>query len=177
MLSRPLLLCGFLLFTVSNAVGKDGLRAGAAAVDVTPKIFPLNMPGGHSANMADSAHDPLNSRALVLDDGRVKLAMVVVDNLGAGPEVLDEVKAIASEKTGIPADRMLISSTHTHTGASLNREAKRRRPIGIFSSMAWRSRSFKLTLHCNRRQSARQSIRCPRRSLIAASSSSRARCP
>ena len=45
------------------------LRAGAAAVDITPKEFPLNMPGGFSANMAESAHDPLHARALVLDDG------------------------------------------------------------------------------------------------------------
>lgn len=103
-----------------SAQNKPTLRAGAAAVDVTPKVWPLNMPGGFSANMAESAHDPLNARALVLDDGKTKLAMVVVDNLGAGPDVLDEVKAIAAEKTGIPADKMLISSTHTHTGAPLN---------------------------------------------------------
>jgi hypothetical protein len=46
--------------------------------------------------------------------------MVVVDNLGAGPDVLDEAKAMASAKTGIPTNRMLICSTHTHTGSSLN---------------------------------------------------------
>jgi hypothetical protein len=89
-------------------------------VDITPKLFPLNMPGGFSANLAESAHDPLNARAMVLDDGKTTLAMVVVDNLGAGPDVLDEAKAIASAKTGIAANKMLISSTHTHTGASLN---------------------------------------------------------
>src|SRR5437879_3931246 len=96
-----------------------GLRAGAAAVDITPKLFPLNMPGGFSANMATSAHDPLHARALVLDDGSTTLAMAVVDNLGAAPEVLDEAKDIASKRTGIPTDKMLISSTHTHTGAPL----------------------------------------------------------
>jgi len=70
--------------------------------------------------MANSAHDPLHSRAIVLNDGTTTLAMVVVDNLGAGPDVLDEVKAIATAKTGIPTDKMLICSTHTHSGASLN---------------------------------------------------------
>lgn len=106
--------------TAGIAAEKPTLRAGAAAVDITPKVFPLNMPGGFSANMAESAHDPLHARALVLDDGHTKLAMVVVDNLGAGPDVLDEAKAIAAEKTGIAPDKMLISSTHTHTGAPLN---------------------------------------------------------
>jgi neutral ceramidase len=98
----------------------DPLRAGAAAVDITPKVFPLNMPGGFSANMAESAHDPFHARALVLDDGTTTLAMVVVDNLGAGPDVLDEAKAIAAAKTGMSADKMLISSTHTHSGPPLN---------------------------------------------------------
>lgn len=99
---------------------KPALRAGAAAVDITPTQFPMNMPGGFSANMAEKAHDPFHARALVLDDGKTTLAMVVVDNLGAGPDVLNEAKAIAAEKTGMPVDKMLISSTHTHSGPSLN---------------------------------------------------------
>jgi neutral ceramidase len=102
------------------AAEKPSLRAGAAATDITPKVFPLNMPGGHSANMADSAHDPLHARAMVLDDGSTTLAMVVVDNLGAGPDVLDEAKAIAAKQTGIPMEKMLISSTHSHTAGALN---------------------------------------------------------
>lgn len=99
---------------------ESSLRAGAAAVDITPKEFPLNMPGGFRANMAESAHDPLHARALVFDDGATTLAMVVVDSLGASPEVLEEAKDIASKNTGIPKNRMLICSTHTHTGPPSN---------------------------------------------------------
>ena len=103
-----------------HAAEKPALRAGAAATDITPKVFPLNMPGGFSANMAESAHDPLHARTIVLDDGMVKLSMTVVDNLGAGPDVLDEAKAIASKATGIPVEKMLVSSTHSHSAAPLN---------------------------------------------------------
>lgn len=110
------------------------LRAGAAAVDITPLEFPLNMPGGFSANMAESAHDPFHSRALVLSDGETTLAMVVVDNLGVAPEVLEEAKALAAEKTGIPVERMLISSTHTHSGPSSNTKS------GPAPAVAYRSR-------------------------------------
>jgi hypothetical protein len=110
----------FPVIAALHAAGKPVLRAGAAATDITPKVFPLNMPGGFSANMAESAHDPLQSRAMVLDDGTTTLAMVVVDNLGAGPDVLDEAKDIASKKTGIPVEKMLISSTHSHSAAPLN---------------------------------------------------------
>lgn len=98
------------------AAERRPLRAGAAAVDITPKEFPLNMPGGFSANPASGVHDPFHARALVLDDGVTTLAMVVVDSLGAGPDTLDEVKADASRRCGIPVENILISSTHTHSG-------------------------------------------------------------
>jgi len=115
-------LCVVLLLAISTtAQGAEiVLRAGAAAVDITPVEFPLNMPGGFSANMATGAHDPFHARALVLDDGSTKVALVVVDNLGVAPEVHDEAKQIASKKTGMAADRMLICSTHTHSGPSSN---------------------------------------------------------
>ncbi|MDZ4853173.1 MAG: neutral/alkaline non-lysosomal ceramidase N-terminal domain-containing protein [Pirellulaceae bacterium] len=96
------------------------LRVGASAIDITPREFPIGMPGGFDAKFAKRAHDPLHARALVLDDGTTTLAMVVVDNLGVGPEVLNEAKAIAAQATKIPVDRMLISSTHTHSGPPSN---------------------------------------------------------
>jgi neutral ceramidase len=92
------------------------LRAGAAAVDVTPQVFPLNMPGGFNANLAQSAYDPLHARCLVLDDSSTTIAMVVLDSLGAAPEVLEEAKALASKETSIPSEKILICSTHTHSG-------------------------------------------------------------
>ncbi len=92
------------------------LRAGAAAVDVTPQEFPLNMPGGFSENLAQSAHDPLHARCLTLNVGQTTIVMVVLDSLGAAPEVLEEAKALASKETNIPIDKMLICSTHTHSG-------------------------------------------------------------
>src|SRR5690349_8162925 len=113
-------LCIVLALSSLCAAEAPHLRAGAAAVDITPKEFPLNMPGGFTANVAESAHDPLHARALVLDDGKTTLALVVVDNLGIGPEVLNEAKEIAAKKTGMSIDKMLISSTHTHTGPPSN---------------------------------------------------------
>ena len=96
------------------------LRAGAAAVDITPKVFPLNMPGLFTTRMAESAHDPLHARALVLDDGATTLALVVVDNIGVAQETSDEAKAIASKRCGIAVDKILVASTHTHTAPESN---------------------------------------------------------
>lgn len=101
------------------------LKAGAAAVDISPTKFPINLPGGFNANMAESAHDPLHSRAMVLSDGETTIAMVLVDNLGVAPEVIEEAKQNASTATGIPVDRMLVCSTHTHSAPSSNTSSYR----------------------------------------------------
>jgi hypothetical protein len=94
------------------------LKAGAAAVDITPKEFPMNMPGGFSPSPATSAHDPLHARALVLDDGKTQLAWVVIDNLGVPKKVVAEAKELAAKATGIPQEHMLVSGTHTHSGVN-----------------------------------------------------------
>ncbi len=123
---RLLMLLVFVV-SCSSACPSDGaetkpvvLKAGAAAVDITPKQYPIRMPGGFNAKYAEKAHDQFFARALVFSDDDTTLAMVVLDSLGASPEVLDEAKAIAAEKTGIPQQNMLVCSTHTHTGPPSN---------------------------------------------------------
>ncbi|MEI9896577.1 MAG: hypothetical protein WDN28_22625 [Chthoniobacter sp.] len=120
-MKSPLLILAILLTLSLSGHAAPTLRAGAAASDITPKEFPIDMPGGFSANPAQSAHDPLHARALVLDDGTTTIVMAVVDNLGASPDVLDEAKEIASRSTGIPMNHMLVSSTHSHSAAALSK--------------------------------------------------------
>ncbi len=107
----------------ASAVHAAPLRAGAAAVDVTPREYPINMPGGFSENPADGAHDPLHARALVLDNGTTTIAMVVVDNLGIAAETAEDARAIATKQCGIAPDRIMISGTHTHSAAPSNSRA------------------------------------------------------
>ena len=109
-----LMLSAFLVTHASAAP----IKAGAAVTDITPTTFPMNMPGGFSANEAKSAHDPLTARALVLDDGKTKVAWVVIDHLSVPRKVTAEAKELASKATGIPVENMLVSATHTHTGVS-----------------------------------------------------------
>lgn len=104
----------------SAATNAPVLRAGAAAVDITPKEFPLDMPGGFSANMADAAHDPLHARSLAFDDGMTKLAVVIVDNLGVADEVVKEAKTIAAKQCDIPVERMMVAATHSHSAPPCN---------------------------------------------------------
>jgi neutral ceramidase len=115
-MNRTLLLLSLVLVGLPlTAQDIPAFRAGAFAADVTPQQFPLNMPGGFSGNLAEGANDPLHARALVLDDGKTSLALVLVDNLGLSPALIVEAKQLASERTGIPVEKILISSTHTHS--------------------------------------------------------------
>ncbi len=77
------------------------------------------------SSMADSCktgatrfNDPIRARCVVLDDGSIRLAIVVVDTCMMPRELIDRAKELAREKTGIPTDRMLISATHTHSAPS-----------------------------------------------------------
>ncbi|MBI5691604.1 MAG: LamG domain-containing protein [Verrucomicrobia bacterium] len=93
-------------------------RAGAAVVDLTPPNLPVLINGGMLSRSADRVKTRVNARALVLDDGKLALAIVVADSCMLPRPLLDEAKALAAQRTGIPADRMLISATHTHTAPS-----------------------------------------------------------
>jgi hypothetical protein len=108
-------------FNLSPASGQDkpSLRAGAYAQDVTPQKFPISVNGGMSDRQAKSASDPLHARCLVLDDGKTKVALVVVDSCMIPRELMDAAKALAEKKTGIPTSNILISATHTHTAPTV----------------------------------------------------------
>ncbi len=91
------------------------LRAGASAVDISPVEFPAIVNGNMTAVQATGVVQPLHARAIVLEQGRTRLALVVVDSCMLPRDLLDEVKAAACGPTGIPAKNMMISATHTHT--------------------------------------------------------------
>jgi len=96
-------------------------RAGAAVGDITPDLGAMII-GGFSPTPAKHIRDPLQVRAMVLDDGGQRLAIVVCDNIGLPREVCDEAKRLTQELTGLDPMRVLISATHTHSAASAGTE-------------------------------------------------------
>ncbi|MBW3597128.1 MAG: hypothetical protein KY475_07615 [Planctomycetes bacterium] len=105
-----------LLFPASSAFAE--LRVGAAVVDVTPPQFPVLVNGGMLTRSASQVKTPVNARAIVLDDGAERLAIVVVDSCMMPRPLLDDAKAAAAARTKIRPDHILISATHTHTAPS-----------------------------------------------------------
>jgi hypothetical protein len=105
----------FLALLLASLPAQARLRAGAAAADITPQEWPVRLIGNFGLTLADSAHDPLYARAVVLEDGGVRVAIALIDSCYVKREELDRAKELASKRTGIPAGRMLISATHTHS--------------------------------------------------------------
>ncbi|MBT7253429.1 MAG: hypothetical protein HN882_00375, partial [Planctomycetaceae bacterium] len=105
---------------VNCAVGEDQVfRAGAAKVDVTPQDLPVIVNGGMLERRIEEINDPLFVRAVVLDDGETKIAIVLVDSCMMPRELLDRAKQLASQTTEIPTNRILISATHCHSAPSV----------------------------------------------------------
>ncbi len=91
------------------------LRAGAAQVDINPRNLPVIVNCGFLERSGAAITGNLFARSIVLDDGRTRIALAVVDSCMMPRELIDRAKQMAAEKTGIPADRMMVSATHTHS--------------------------------------------------------------
>ena len=100
-----------------NSLLAAQLRAGAAAVEITPPVGSLLYGYGvRGANRSEGVHDPLYARALVLEAGGETVALVTLD-LGSIKKantvvVRREVEAAAG------FDHVLLSASHTHSAPS-----------------------------------------------------------
>ncbi|HRO46531.1 hypothetical protein [Agriterribacter sp.] len=92
--------------------------AGAAQTDITPPLGTI-INGEFVAFYAHTIHDPLYSKALVLHDGVITIAIVIVDICAMDKDFIDEVKKKIHEETGIKPDHILIAATHTHYAGSI----------------------------------------------------------
>ena len=93
-------------------------KAGALVVDVTPTTLPVIINGNNLPKVSDVIKTRLNARALAVSDGKQTAVIVVVDSCMMPRYLIDEAKLLASRRTKIPTNRMLVSATHTHSAGS-----------------------------------------------------------
>lgn len=102
-----------LLFVLAAPAAE--LRVGAAAVIITPPKGAA-MSGYYYNRAADGVHDDLHAKALVIESGAEKAALVACDVAGLPREIVEAARKQIEAATGIPGERVMISATHTHTG-------------------------------------------------------------
>lgn len=91
------------------------LTVGAAAENITPET-PLMM-GGYASRSKphEGVRTPIFTRALYVEKNGVKLIWTESDLIGFEAEDAERIRTLISEATGVPADRVIVSATHTHS--------------------------------------------------------------
>jgi hypothetical protein len=86
----------------------EGLRVGAAKVDITPEAdaLPQNYLG---------ILDRIHTRAIVIDNGSTNAALISVDAGGIPDDVWQAVSAALETELDIPPTHVLITATHSHS--------------------------------------------------------------
>ena len=107
------------VFWVGPAVAENDLRAGAAAVDISPRALPAIRNGGFIQAQWDRVDDPLHARCLVLSAGNETIAIAIVDSCMFPTDICDAIKSRVTKQIGLPPNRILISATHTHSAPSV----------------------------------------------------------
>ena len=92
--------------------------AGAARADITPAVGTL-LYGYNPHQVSTSVHDNLSVTALALRQGEDTAVLMTVTVGDFQTELVDEIRGLMSEACGVPAGRIIVSATHTHSAPNV----------------------------------------------------------
>jgi hypothetical protein len=92
------------------AAGAGNLQVGAARVDITPAADPANPPSGKYA------HERLYVRAIVLDNGSARAALIGADQAMLPDSIWEPAAKQLAAELNCPLENIVMSVTHTHSG-------------------------------------------------------------
>jgi hypothetical protein len=107
------------------------LRVGAARVDITPDE--RSLPKGFQG-----INDRVFVRAIVVEDGRSRAALVTVDAGAISTQTWSQVSRQAETELEIPSAQLLLTATHTHSVPFGNQQDLPRRILAAISQAAAR---------------------------------------
>lgn len=108
----------FVMIVTTAVSAQTNLRAGAAAVKITPpKGTP--MAGYYYNRSAEGVHDDLYAKALVLEQDGTRVGFVVCDLISLSRPIVEQARKLISEGAGVPGENVMMSATHSHTGPVL----------------------------------------------------------
>ena len=102
--------------TDAGATAEAASWAGAAVVDITPRgsVFLFGYP--HVPRYSTGVHDPLECAALFLRSAEGGALFLANDLIGFSKKFVADVRKRIGAATGLPADAIMITATHTHSG-------------------------------------------------------------
>jgi hypothetical protein len=105
-----------LVSIVSGCANGHPIEVGAASAVVSPPNGTC-LAGYDHNRKSTGVHDDLYAKAVVFDDGKTPLALVVVDSIGLQYPAVNAIRAEASKRVSgldLPAERIVVQSTHSH---------------------------------------------------------------
>jgi len=108
-----------LLLLLPLAAPAADLLVGAAQVDITPPVG-TPMAGYYSVRAAEGTHDPLFTRALVIEQDGTKVALVALDLIHTTFGMTKDARKLIEAETKIPGANVMLFASHAHTGPTLS---------------------------------------------------------
>lgn len=96
-----------------------GFMAGAAREDITPPVGTL-LYGYVPDSVSTSVHDGLEAVCAAFAQGDVKVLLVTISVGDFGTALCDELRARIGKENGLPAGRVVIAATHTHSAPNVS---------------------------------------------------------
>jgi neutral ceramidase len=97
----------------------EGLRAGAARIDVTP-TKPVTLAGyGGRTDLSKGVHDPLSARVLAFEQDGARLVLVSLDSLGFYNETAGPLRQAILDANGLQPSELFLCAIHTHSAPTL----------------------------------------------------------
>ena len=94
------------------------LNIGWASRDVSTDA-PITVPGQFHMRISEGVHDPVTVTSLVIDNEEDMVIFVSADIVVVRAGLLDAIRKKVTERNpDIPATKILLNATHTHTGPS-----------------------------------------------------------
>ena len=87
-----------------------GLRAGAARVEITPPLL-----AGYLAPTGKYEHEHLFVRAIVIDNGTTRAALIGADQSNLSENTWSQASRRIAKELNCPVSNVLMSATHTHS--------------------------------------------------------------
>src|SRR5580658_9999360 len=119
-MTKPVNILAAILFlllegSAISAASDHVLRAGFATSDITPPLG-VDLLAFAQNRKATAVHDPLLAHAVVLEVDGKRMAIVGTDLCAVTLEFAGKIRTEVERATAIPGDRVMVNSTHTHSG-------------------------------------------------------------
>lgn len=97
----------------------EGLRAGAAKVDITPEQ-PCQLCGyALRTELSTGVHDPLSARALAFEQGSQRLVLLSCDLIGFYGGTAEHLRQAICDAAKLRPEELFLAGIHTHSAPTL----------------------------------------------------------